>query len=97
MNLRDNEFAVFENRNKRAENHPDLRGEASVVCPHCKKMIQLEMSCWAGVSSSGSKYINGKFRLPDPNSEYYKKKMESDAAQKAKYEREKSGDVEPPF
>ncbi len=88
---------VFANQNKRDDRHPDFRGEALIVCPHCKKEIEFEMNAWGNQSKNGKKYINGLFRLPDTSSEYYQKKKEADRLEQEKYNKQQSGNYDPPF
>tara|TARA_R110000772_G_scaffold268452_1_gene395572 strand:+ start:18018 stop:18308 length:291 start_codon:yes stop_codon:yes gene_type:complete len=50
-----NSGALFVNDKKTKENHPNARGQAEVVCPHCKKSGTFWLSAWTKVAKQGKK------------------------------------------
>lgn len=51
--------ALFKNKNKQQENHPDYRGD--VVTP---EGVKYEIAAWLKESANGSKYMSLKLSVP---------------------------------
>ena len=62
-----NTGAIFPNRNKMSDNHPDMSGNARVEieCPHCAQKSQHDfaVSLWTKVAKSGSDWWSAAFKL----------------------------------
>lgn len=50
-----NNGALFRNEKKEQEKHPDARGEAEVVCPHCKRTAVFWLAAWTNVIKQGKR------------------------------------------
>lgn len=55
---RDNSGALFKNKDKKSDNHPDYRGPCMV------NGVELEVSAWLKESGSGTKYMSLSFKPP---------------------------------
>ncbi len=55
---KDNSGALFKNKYKRQENHPDYRGPCTV------NGVEMEMSAWLRESKDGGKYMSIAFQPP---------------------------------
>ena len=56
-----NRFVLFPNDSKKAENHPDYRGLASVTQDMVGK--ELEIAGWVREDKKGGQYISGTIQL----------------------------------
>lgn len=53
------EGALFRNKNKKKDTHPNMRGTITVTCPHCKYGSEHWVSAWTRTPKSnpnGDKY-----------------------------------------
>jgi len=90
MDLTPDQIILFTNSAKKTEKHPDIKGQAQCVCPHCNQTADYEVVMWSKVSSkNGSKYLIGKIKQPEEN-EWTRKKAEY--KEQVKKEEEKTVD-----
>jgi hypothetical protein len=64
-----NSGTLFKNEKKEREAHPDSRGEAEVVCPHCNNTNAYWLSAWTNLikngKRTGQKMLSLKFSLKE--------------------------------
>lgn len=64
-----NSGSLFRNEKKERDTHPDARGEAEVMCPHCNNTVAFWLSAWTNVikkgKRAGQKMQSIKFSLKD--------------------------------
>lgn len=78
MNLKLNTFMVFKNRRKMNDKHPDMTGELLCECQHCHETNEFDVSIWGATTKTDKPMLKGTVRVPDFESEYYKKKKLAD-------------------
>jgi len=63
METRNNSGAIFKNNNKKAENHPDYKGNVLV------NGKEMEIALWVKTSAKGLSYLSASFSEPFVKSE----------------------------
>lgn len=58
MKERPNSGALFQNKRKAKDNHPDMTGPLNVTCLHCGCDNELEQSGWKKKDRSGDVYYS---------------------------------------
>lgn len=76
MKMSKNTCFIFNNNRKKTDKHPDMIGDATIECPHCKQEAEYQLSFYKKYTKNGDTYLRGTFRLPDVGSDYYKRKQE---------------------
>ena len=64
-------LALFPNSNKKADNHPDFRGELTVSREELKEWVKalegdhvkLRVACWAKTSKNGKRFLSGSVKV----------------------------------
>jgi len=62
-----NSGAIFANDRKEKPNHPDMRGEATIVSPS-GELFEVWVSAWGKTSKSGKDFISLSFQLKETQS-----------------------------
>lgn len=63
MNQRENSGALFENKRRKTEKHPNYTGSLSVTCQHCGGINAFEQSAWTKKDKNGANYYSQSFRV----------------------------------
>lgn len=61
---KDNSGSLFRNEKRDNDSQPEYRGDAKVVCPHCRASFLTKLSAWVNEAASGKKYFGIKFGAP---------------------------------
>ena len=48
--------ALFANKDRKTDKHPNAKGSINTVCPHCQKDTDFWLSAWTNTSKAGQKY-----------------------------------------
>ena len=59
-----NSGALFKNKDKQEEKHPDYRGNAEITCPHCSKEFKKDIGSWLKPMKDGGKFLSLSFKEP---------------------------------
>lgn len=86
MNIKPNVVVVFPNKFKKAESHPDMKGEAMIVCPHCNQEAHMEVVLWGKTGSSGKSFLSGHIKKFVPN-EWNTRRQQDNEIAKKEYEK----------
>lgn len=58
----DNSGALFRNDRKEKDNHPDHKGSAEIICPHCGKKSEWWLAAWVRTAkNSGARFFSIAF------------------------------------
>lgn len=68
-----NEGSLFKNKKKKTSGHPDLNGDAKIICPACGAVTHFNLSAWRNTIKTGDlageKYYRQTFKPKDTFSE----------------------------
>lgn len=58
----DNRGSIFRNNDRKSDNSPTHKGDAKVICPHCKEGFEVWISAWVNdLKTKAGKYFSLAF------------------------------------
>lgn len=57
-----NTGSLSKNLKKEQEKHPDMRGPATIICPHCQEQNEFWISGWFKIGRDSARFISLAFR-----------------------------------
>lgn len=64
-----NTGSLSKNKQKEQEKHPDMRGPATIICPHCQAPNEYWLSGWFKIGRDSARFISLAFRPKEEKSE----------------------------
>jgi len=56
--IRDNTGSLHANEKREKDTHPNAKGDARLICPHCNKSSDWWLDAWNKVAQTGKKWMS---------------------------------------